>query len=57
MINIKTLVVATIILVSYQFLETKAADQNKDNAIGTAFSKTLQNNSVFYLGEFFTLKF
>ena len=31
MINIKTLVVATIILVSYQFLETKAADQNKDN--------------------------
>ena len=31
MINIKTLVVATIILGSYQFLDTRAADQNRNN--------------------------
>ena len=46
MINIKTLVVATIILISHQFLETKAANQSVEEIIKgrkAMFSENYQN--------------
>ena len=53
MINIKTLVVATIILGSYQFLDTRAADQNRNNNNFNQTALTCNTSNLRFVYIFF----